>query len=420
MVRTEVTVIKDFLAKIKNAQVMPKIYYGLHMVEGVAEYHSKEHNDGKPYRILVSEKAIKEMDPTFAGLPVYVNHVDDVDPERNVEDADGYVIESFFNKPDGKHWSKFIVITDDGHDAINKGWQLSNAYEISQNGPGGKWHGVEYLHEVLAGSYEHMAIVQKPRYTESIILTPEKFKEYNLKLEGELLKLANSIDNKNKKTKTKGDTSMLNFFKKEKVENSDELAEMSVVLPKSKKAVTLTSIINDADQKEVDKDKEKMANGDEMVEIGDKKMSVNDMIEGYNNMAAYKKKNEEEEEKRKKNMIEEADHKIMENMSDEDKEKFKNMDDDDKKNYRNMVEEKKKKANMGDHDKVMENMGDDEKEKFKNMGDHEKDEYVKNLKKKKNTIFNELASAHIENSNNVEVLEIGTDQIARGKKNYGS
>ena len=148
--------IKNFLSNIRNAQVMPKIYYGLHMTEGVAQYRDPNYMDGEPYRILVREKAIKEMDPSFAGIPVYVGHVDDVIPEENVENADGYVVESFFNKPDGKHWCKFIVVTDKGHDAIAKGWQLSNAYKITQNGAAGKWHAVEYVQEVLAGEAEHI------------------------------------------------------------------------------------------------------------------------------------------------------------------------------------------------------------------------------------------------------------------------
>jgi len=400
-------VIFNIKKKIQNAQIMPKIYYGLHMTEGVAEYRDVNYNAGEPYRILVLEKAIKEMDPTFAGVPLYVGHVDDVDPEKNVENADGYVIDSFFNKSDGKHWCKFIAISDAAHDAIAKGWQLSNAYRITQAGAGGKWHAVDYAQEVLAGQGEHIAVVQDPRYSESIILTPEKFKEYNAKKEGELLKLANSTkETKKIKPISKGDTSMFNFFKNEKVENSDELANMSVVLPKSKKTVTLSNIINEADKAEVDKDKEKMSNGDEMVEIDDKKMSVNEMVEELQNFR--KKKNEDdkkaaEDEKQNKKNMEDADHKIMENMDDEDKEKYQNMSDEDKEEFKNMMDKEEKK----------ENEEEDEKE-------NEEDDIEVLNKKKKNSNFEDLKNAHIKNAAPVRTLEIGADKIARGKSRYGS
>ncbi len=45
------------------------------MVEGVAEYRTP----GKePSRLLILENAIKTMDATFEGRPVYVNHVGEV------------------------------------------------------------------------------------------------------------------------------------------------------------------------------------------------------------------------------------------------------------------------------------------------------------------------------------------------------
>ena len=61
--------------KVKNAKSLPEIYYGLHMVEGTAEYSEA----GKePYRIYIGETTIKNMNPTFQGKPVYVDHVDEV------------------------------------------------------------------------------------------------------------------------------------------------------------------------------------------------------------------------------------------------------------------------------------------------------------------------------------------------------
>lgn len=335
-----------------NMRILPQIYYGLHMCEGVAEYREKD----KSFRVLILENAIKSMDATFPGRPLYVHHVDEVDLENITAEADGYVVESFFNKADGKHWSKFIVVTDQGLEAIKKGWKLSNAYHIRDKGEGGRWHGVDYQFEVTRGEYEHLAIVPNPRYGESIILTPEQFKTYNANKEAELLKLANSKDKE-----PKGVLSMFKFFKKEKVENSADLENIVVELPKSKKSDTIANLLNSYDG---------MLMEEREVDVGGEKMSVNALINKYN---AMKAKNEEDEKKKKE---------------DEDKAK-------------NEAEEKKKK--------------EEEEKKNKNSADDL-------AKKTEQENFDKLKNAP-ENGGvgkQERVGETANAQIARGQSRYGS
>src|ERR1039458_6555937 len=82
-----------------------QVLYGMHFEPGVAEYREK----GKdPFRVFISEKTAKQMDATFPGRPMFVDHVNEVTDRA----PDGYVVESFFNELDGKHWSKFIITTD--------------------------------------------------------------------------------------------------------------------------------------------------------------------------------------------------------------------------------------------------------------------------------------------------------------------
>ena len=171
------------------AQMMPKVYYGLHFVPGVAQY------SGPDDRIYISEETAKSMDASFSGKPVYLKHLnnDEITPDSVQNDADGYVVESFYNKCDGKHWAKFIVVSDEAHQKIKDGWRLSNGYVVTSEGPAGKNHNVDYKYEVTGAVYNHLAIVQTPRYEESIVLTPEEFKEYNERKHKEI---ANSIDEK--------------------------------------------------------------------------------------------------------------------------------------------------------------------------------------------------------------------------------
>lgn len=369
---------------IKNAKQWPKIFYGLHMAPGVAEY--KENGDS--YRIFVDEPTIKNMDSTFTGKPLVVEHIDEVSPDNVEEIADGYVIESFYNKADGKHWAKFLVISDRAHQAIQQGWKLSNAYVPKSFSGGGLWHGVEYLKEVTAGEYEHLAIVPNPRYEESIILTPEQFKQYNQEKEQELLKVANSKESKGIKT-------MFNLFKKTKIENK-ELEETMVKLPKSEKEISIAEIINMMDEYESKKNEEKeketevhvdidshkgepekeeiMANGDHKVMVGEHKMSVNELVEKHmelmKNMEPKKEVEKEPESKEPSQKVEP----VKEMKNDED-------------------EEAKKKA--------LELAAHEEKE----------------IKEKKQNAFDTLKNAPFTNASSEAIYE---DKIARGKAKYGS
>lgn len=369
---------------VSNAKTMPKVYYGLHFAPGVAEYADQ---GVEPYRIFIDEKTIKNMDPSFVGRPVYVQHVDGVNLDNLQVEADGYVMESFFNKSDGKHWAKFIVVSDRAHEAISMGWKLSNAYVPKQFKSGGMWHGVEYLKEVTAAEYDHLAIVPNPRYEESVILTPEQFKAYNGEKEIELTKLANSKD--------KGEQSMpiLNLFKRSKVENSADLENTLVLLPKSKVEMTIVQLANEMDDYRLKMAlPEQMANGDHGVMVGESRMSVNDLVKKHmemcNEMDDMKKKNSEAD-------------------MDADMDKV----EDSKKNDESEDEMKKKaldEAKMKESDEVKKNEAD----KAKILADKKALEQAN---------FDVLKNAPMSVIKDVPTkVDLSMDKTARGIKRYGS
>lgn len=375
--------------KVENAKTLPKVFYGLHMVAGVAEYKEPQINNGNPYRILVDESCIKNMDSTFSGRPVYVRHVDDVNLDKLQEEADGYVVESFFNKADGKHWAKFIVVSDRGHEAIAKGWKLSNAYIPKKFSGGGLWHGVEYLKQVEEAEYEHLALVPNPRYEESIILTPEDFKAYNDNKESELKKFSNSI--------TKGAKSMFSFFKKSKVENSADFDEMSVILPKSKVEKTLSQIINENDESEMAKKEEhQMANMDHHVKVNGKMMKLQDAMKHYQELC-MKHEGDSEHEKKESPAEEKKEH-----SSEGEKEIHVDID-----------------SHKG-KDKVEDELSDDEaRKKALELAEHEEKE-IEEKKLKKQNHFDKIKNAELNARGTEKVIELSMDQVARGKARYGS
>lgn len=400
--------------KVANAKSLPQVFYGLHMVEGVAEYKEPQTNNGLPYRIFVGESCIKNMDASFQGRPVYVGHVDDVNMDKLQEEADGFVVRSFFNKADGKHWVEFMVISDKAKEAIRNGWKLSNAYIPKKFSGGGLWHGVEYAKEVEEGEYEHLALVPNPRYEESIILTPEEFRNYNQEKEVELKKLSNSI--------TKGAKSMFNFFKKTKVENDADFESMSVVLPKSKKEMSISDILfaidemhikvkNEESEKEeekeenessVPKDAETMANMDHYVQCGDKKMKLNEMVDDYMKMKSSMEEPKEEPKK--------------ENEEEEEKQNDESLAEKAKENEEVHVD-------IDSHKGKMESSMDDKEalEKTLELAEHEMDEMKGMKNKKKNAAhFDLLANAEARSTNLSQSIQLSQDLVARGKARYGS
>lgn len=357
---------------VKNAKTLPQRYFGLHMTEGVAEYREK----GKEtYRIFVGETTIKNMDPTFEGRPVYVSHVDEVNLENIQNEADGWVVKSFFNPVDGKHWVEFLVVSDEGHQAIRNGWKLSNAYLIKDSRGGGQWHGVDYIKEVSRGEYEHLAIVPNPRYAESVILTPDQFKEYNSKKEMDLKRLANS---------KKGE-GMLNLFKRQKVDNSADLESTLVTLPKTQKEVTILQVVNEYDALMDSMSKPYMCNGEERVKVGDKEMSVNELVAKHLEMTADKDPMHENEE---------------------------------------TEEEKKKKAAMEVEEKAAAEKKANEEKEAKDKADKEAAEKKANEEKEaaeKKANADKLLNAEREAALKTQpALDLDMDKVARGKARYGS
>jgi hypothetical protein len=246
------------VASIKNARQMPKVYYGLHFYPGVAEYPGKA-SDGTPNRLLVTESAIRNMEASFTGKPVYVQHINgSPDLGRLQAEADGYVIESFFNPADGKHWAKLLIVSDEGHAAVAKGWRLSNAYRPNAVEKKGVWNSIPYQVELLGGEFEHMALVERPRYNESVILTPEEFAKHNEKHLEDLKRhdIKNSeVSEQSTPTKKEGALTMaFNFFKKTPVEaDKDTLVTLkngkSMSLEQLVEAVE-SSLANDGDETE--------------------------------------------------------------------------------------------------------------------------------------------------------------------------
>ncbi len=344
-------------------------FYGMHFYPGVAEY-SEPGKDS--YRVFLNEDTIRKMDSSFEGKPVYVHHVDGV--TQKLDDlrgeVDGWVVRSFYNAADGKHWCEFLVVSEKGLKAIRGGMRLSNAYfQKSAIEKKGQWNGVSYAKEITNGEYEHLAIVPNPRYEESVVMTPDQFKKYNEDKHLELSRLTNSHQ--------EGESVMkLSIFKREKVENSVDLAATFVSLPKSKRELTIAQMAEELDYD----GKAPIANASHLVKVGEETHSVSDLVA----LVAAQKEEIETLKNAKKNK--EDDEECVENKEDEE-DPMENEEDED---------EKEKKA-------AMEAAKKEKKENAK-----EKNEALKN------------AAAKAKAAVDVPEIVLGHHAVTLGKQRYGS
>lgn len=358
----------------KNAKQMPEIFYCRHIEQGVAKYSSE--------MLLIQNECLKKMAKTMLGKPVVVIH-QDINEEfidKLQERSDGYVVENFYNELDGWWWAKMIIVSDDGHDAIAKKWSVSNAYKPLESTVAGEWHSVFYDREIKDAEYTHLAIVPNPRYENALILDCEQYKKYNEQKKRELEELKNSKENK------KEGGRMLKFFTREKkeVKTSEEIQNSFVEIDGKEVAVQdliSNAIKKNAEDEEAKKkaelaEKEKM-NMDSEVDVGDKKMKLKDLVESYK----ASKKNSEDEEKAKK----EEEEKNKKNAEDEETKK---KEEEEEKNKKNAKEKELQNAK----------------------------EELENAQKK----VNEILNAHLQEIDEVQVIETSSDQLERGKQRYGS
>lgn len=209
-----------------NASQKPKVYYARHFFPGVAEYKNE--------RIHVDLPAMKRMCKSMEACPIYVGH-QEVDI-ANIQNADGIVSDNYINPHDGWMWSKFVVMSDAAHEAIAKGWKVSNAYEPLECSGAGTQHNVDYNRKILNAKFTHLAIVPNPRYEESQIFTPEEYRKYNDNLKQS--ELQNSV--------TKTGKSPMKFFnnKKTEVTAATDITDETVVVLEGGKEMTVGELRN--------------------------------------------------------------------------------------------------------------------------------------------------------------------------------
>lgn len=117
---------------------------------------------------LLKKETIDKFVNTFVECPVIIDHKD------NLTDSDrvGTIQKIWFSADDGWFWCSGIITDEKAIDLIENGYNVSCQYRITgyMENDEGKLHNANpYDKEILDGVFEHLAIVENPRYEDAFI-----------------------------------------------------------------------------------------------------------------------------------------------------------------------------------------------------------------------------------------------------------
>lgn len=250
-----------------NANERAAIYYCKHMQPGIIAYPAKNED------WLIEQDTMRSMIPSLEGVPVYFGvHPDDKDLIEEV----GYICDSYYSSADGWLHAKMVIYNDVAKDAIERnGYSVSNGYDVLKSEGGGVLNGIPYNRKITDGKFFQLSIVDDPRYQDAKIFNQKDYKRYMSEL---AITAVNKKDlpDKNKSdiladkaTSNKGDVMPGDHSDNKEAKSMEEKKETS-------------KTENMSDEK---KDKAENSVMDREIEVGDKKMTVANLVKAYNKMA---------------------------------------------------------------------------------------------------------------------------------------
>lgn len=117
---------------------------------------------------LLKKETIDKFVNTFVECPVIIDHKDNI----AASDVVGTIKNIWFSAEDGWFWCSGILTSEKAIKLIEDGYNVSCQYRITDyvDNDEGKLHNANpYDKEILDGVFEHLAIVENPRYEDAFI-----------------------------------------------------------------------------------------------------------------------------------------------------------------------------------------------------------------------------------------------------------
>ena len=259
--------------------MQPKRYRALHITPGVVDYTDGDQRE----TVLIKKPALDKMNRSFLGKPVFnfahkvvdIENAFDFTSEEIEEHAVGVISNVGYDLESGYYFADMMIWDEETQTNIDNGYKVSNAY-VPDVGPGGEHNSVPYDEEVTGGEYDHMAIVENPRYGDVKIFENSKngkpmFKLFRKKVLEDMKK--NMSDPPPDKEKDK-----------DKEKNGMEMNADSVLVGEDGEEYPLAEMIESYKKSMAPAgDGEKPTiNMEDTVEIDGKEVSVKELYDNYN------------------------------------------------------------------------------------------------------------------------------------------
>lgn len=254
---------------------------------------------------LLKKETIDKYIDNFVGKPVVIHHPDEVNPQNFEQLAVGYVTDVYYNPEDGWFYCKGLFTKDEGRILVEKGFNVSCAYNGHTTKQPGTWHGVEYDGEITDLEFEHLGLVEKPRYEDCRIYLNSKNNKKGETSRMQILKLFSRKANEAAEDKTKK-VEKTELVKTSEKDNAIDVSE-DTMIDINGKGVSLKELkaFYEAEMLEKEKQQELLENeldGESEVELSNgSRVKLNEMVSCFTKKnGCGTKKNETEDKEEEK------------------------------------------------------------------------------------------------------------------------
>lgn len=112
---------------------------------------------------LLRKETLDRCMASAIGNPLILGHTY-IHAENRLELEEGIIHSFAYNSDDGWYYVSGEVSTSSAQNRMRRGERPSCGYRVKELGPGGVYHGIKYDAEILDIEFNHLAIVDKPRY----------------------------------------------------------------------------------------------------------------------------------------------------------------------------------------------------------------------------------------------------------------
>jgi len=225
---------------------------------------------------LLRKETIDRCMASVVGNPLIVGHTY-ITAANRTDLEQGIVNEWSYNSEDGWYYVSGTADSHEVQERMRRGERPSCGYRVKELGPGGVYHGIRYDAEIIDIEFNHLAVVDRPRYEHAefrlnAIATVSNQTMNVFKFLKKLVTRENGADGKPVETT--------------KVESHEVSGETEIEVDgKMIKLNTLAETFMEQTKAAV----VRTASGDDEVEIDGKNVKVNELVDAYrkrNNAAA--------------------------------------------------------------------------------------------------------------------------------------